>query len=424
MLKAEVAGIGFPERGTPQGGILSPLLSNIVLNELDWWIASQWEEFPTKTNYQPSTNSNGSLCRSNKYTALKKRSGLKLCTAVRYADDFKIFTNSYQSAQKLYYAVTDWLKHRLRLEISPEKSKIVNLREGYSDFLGFKLKIMQRGKKPDGSPWYVVESHIRDKAMTKIKENMKMLVQEIEYPAVGKIGEYKAVCKYNAYVLGVHNYYRMATCVSIDLKTLSFHVFESLVKRLRSRIKPIAEMREKKLQCIIPSHINERYGKSSMLRFVGGNALIPLAYVHHKNPMNKKRNVNSYTSEGRKRIHKNLEQVDMKKLHWLMRNPVMGQTIEFNDNRLSLYCAQQGRCAVTGEILELHEIHCHHKTPKHLGGGNEYHNLTLVGDAVHKLIHATQQNTIQKYMQQLSLSENQLKKLNQLRELANVAELS
>ena len=44
MLKAEVAGIGFPEVGTPQGGIISPLLSNVVLNELDWWLASQWEE--------------------------------------------------------------------------------------------------------------------------------------------------------------------------------------------------------------------------------------------------------------------------------------------------------------------------------------------------------------------------------------------
>ena len=41
----------YPTKGTPQGGILSPLLANIVLNELDWWIASQWENMPTRTEW-------------------------------------------------------------------------------------------------------------------------------------------------------------------------------------------------------------------------------------------------------------------------------------------------------------------------------------------------------------------------------------
>ena len=41
MLRAEVFKVGVPEKGTPQGGILSPLLANLVLNELDWWLESK-----------------------------------------------------------------------------------------------------------------------------------------------------------------------------------------------------------------------------------------------------------------------------------------------------------------------------------------------------------------------------------------------
>lgn len=52
MLKAEIKGIGVPTKGVPQGGILSPLLANIVLNELDWWISNQWYTNKMDTNYK------------------------------------------------------------------------------------------------------------------------------------------------------------------------------------------------------------------------------------------------------------------------------------------------------------------------------------------------------------------------------------
>lgn len=119
MLKAEIVGEGIPTKGVPQGGILSPLLANIVLNELDWWISNQWETKTTKHKYnQPSS----------KVRELKK-SNLKPCYIVRYADDFKIFTDSRTNAKKLFMATKLWLNDRLDLEISEEKSKITNLRK-------------------------------------------------------------------------------------------------------------------------------------------------------------------------------------------------------------------------------------------------------------------------------------------------------
>ena len=155
MLKAEIDGEGVPEKGTPQGGLLSPLLSLIVLNELDWWVSSQWETFQPKNR-----SKNGWLQYAKKYTKLK--SGF----IVRYADDFKIMCSTYGEAQRFYHSTVDFLNKRLKLEISPEKSKVVNLKKNSSDFLGFKIKVIPKGRTKHG---YVAKTDMNQKALKKAK---------------------------------------------------------------------------------------------------------------------------------------------------------------------------------------------------------------------------------------------------------------
>ena len=402
MLKAPVmlpsGKVIRPDKGTPQGGILSPLLANIVLNELDWWIASQWEEMPTKTKFKTRSNAQGTEIKSHVYRALR-RSTLKEVHAVRYADDFKIFCPTHEEAVRIYKATEQWLKDRLGLEISPEKSKVVNLKRQYSDFLGFKLKVRKKGKK------YAVKSHMSDKAYKKAHEKLSEEVKKLAH-SPDDTAQFMQLQTFNSVVAGMHEYYCIATETCEDFGRLAFSINKQLRNRLKGDLSRQGTLRK--------GFIKEKYGESKQLRFLHGRPLIPVGYVHPKNAQHKRKSVNKYTPEGRIPIHENLE-IDTGTMLWLMRNPVRSRTIEYADNRISLYAAQYGKCAVTGCDMKAHDIHCHHKVPISKGGTDEYANLVLVTNDVHILIHASDDNTIQSYLQILHLDKTNLEKLNILR---------
>lgn len=409
MLKAEVAGIGFPEKGTPQGGIISPLLSNIVLNEFDWWLASQWENMPTKRNYIHRYYKNGTPDRSSTVRTLRNYSNLKECYFVRYADDFKIFCRKRSDAVKLFEATKLWLWERLGLEISEEKSKIINLKRHYSEFLGFKLKVRTKGKKPDGQPRHVVEAHIKDKALGKIKEKSKQFFGALRQTYNPQM-EYTLIMRYNAYIIGIHNYYCIATHVNLDIQKIAFDVKKSLYNRLKHRLQKKGQLKD--------SYIKQKYGKSREIRYLNGYPLVPIAYVQHRVPMDKTRTVCRYSQAGRAGIHENLRCVNMELLYYIMQHPFSNRSVEYNDNRVSLYVAQYGKCAITGrELFDTSDLHCHHKLPMELGGGDEYQNLIIVCNPVHRLIHATSVQVIEMLLRELNLDLKQRKKLNKLREM-------
>lgn len=99
----------------------------------------------------------------------------------------------------------------------------------------------------------------------------------------------------------------------------------------------------------------------------------------------------------------------------LMRERNTNKSIEFMDNRLSLWGVQYGKCAVTGKVLWIDEIHCHHKIPLENGGTDRYQNLVIVHKDVHTLIHATLPVTTQEYLNLISPTQTMLNKINKLR---------
>jgi group II intron reverse transcriptase/maturase len=397
-----------PATGTPQGGIISPLLANICLNELDGWIESQWENNPLAQKYLIWLNPNGSLNKGNGYKAMKK-TGLKEIRIIRYADDFRIFCRTREDALKTMIAVKQWLAERLHLEISAEKSRVVNLKKQYSEFLGIKMRLKQKADKA------VVQSHICDKAVKRIGTAARQKMKDVVRPPKEKTAV-KGLIAYNAYVMGVHNYYQMATDVGGDLALIGYQVGK-IAKRLRKKLK-IAPKNTCK------NAIAERYGASKQLRWIKESPIAPIAYVQTKAPICKRRAVQKYTAEGRTEIHENLG-VNIGMLQALLRQPLYDRNAEYADNRLSLYCAQYGKCAVTGQVFsELSDIHCHHKLPRSKGGKNKYHNLVLVREDVHILIHAKTQDTIAKYRSLLNLSSAQIRKINTLRKEAGLTPIA
>ena len=406
----------YPQKGTPQGGIISPLLANIVLNELDHWVESQWQTHPIINNYKHRLQKNGTMSTGHAYRGMRDGTSLKEMFIVRYADDFRIFCRYPNEALRTKFAITKWLKERLYLDISEEKTCIIDARKKYFDFLGFSIKVFK--KSPNSK--YVVTSHISQKAL---EDKTKKLVDQAKvfcHYADSTEGA-KEIVIYNSMVMGIQNYYRIATQVSKDLFYLQNRIYTIMYNRLNTQSGNKISHVGRKLTKIE----EERYGKSKSLRYVVGTRepVYPISYVQFKNPMAYNRKACIYTPQGRAIVHDNLR-INTKMLIQLMNQKIIGESIEFYDNRISLFSAQWGKCFVTNkEFQHVSEIHCHHKIPKEQNGKDEYDNLVLVHVDVHKLIHAINGDTIDYYYQLLNLSKGQIGKVNELRELLNLPEI-
>jgi len=161
--------------GVPQGGPLSPLLSNIMLNELDKELELRGHRF------------------------------------VRYADDLVIFTKSKRSANRVLTSIVSFIEKKLQLKVNKQKTKVAYVSR--IKFLGYAFYI-NKG---------IARLRVHPKSITKMKERIRVLTSRSN-----GWGNARRKEKLTAFIRGWVNYFKLA-----DMKSLLIQIDEWYRRRLR-----------------------------------------------------------------------------------------------------------------------------------------------------------------------------------------------
>lgn len=205
---SEQAGLQESDTGTPQGGILSPLLANIALSALDEHVMAPWRPGGTMgTTYRRHA---------------RRKKGLPTWRIIRYADDFVVLVHGQRAdVEALREDLADVLGP-LGLRLSPSKTRVVHMREGF-DFLGFHI---QWRRKRGTNQWYVY-TFIATKPLQAVKAKIRALTHRVSQANPSTI-----VTRINQILRGWTNYFRHAVC-SHTLNHLRHFVQWRLIRWLR-----------------------------------------------------------------------------------------------------------------------------------------------------------------------------------------------
>ena len=204
--------------GTPQGGILSPLIFNIALSALDEHLTAPWEAGGTmSTEYR---------------RAARRRKGLPAWRVVRYADDFAVLVNgSGRDAAALREDIAGVLAG-LGLRFSEAKTRVTHMSEGFS-FLGFRIQ----WRRKRGTSKHYACTFIDDRPVRSLKAKIRALTprtsqQDLEY----------VLTRLNQVMHGWANYFRHAVAKNVFAMLDNFawwRVIRMLTERHRWKWKDV-----------------------------------------------------------------------------------------------------------------------------------------------------------------------------------------
>ena len=187
------------------GGVASPLLANVYLHEFDKWAETKW---------------NLSYWRRLKRRR-SKQGNFKL---IRYADDFVILSNgSIASVRAVKQEVKEFLKTKLYLELSEEKTKLTHVNDGFT-FLGFHIRRERTGGRR------VVHLRPSKEAKQRIRDQIK----ELTARKTCNLDEFRQLMILNAKVRGWAEYYRHTHFVQ-DIQEISWYTWHRYFNWLQSK---------------------------------------------------------------------------------------------------------------------------------------------------------------------------------------------
>jgi hypothetical protein len=167
--------------------------------------------------------------QSVKMTALRKRSNLIPGVLVRYADDFVIVTDSKAHAAFWKERVGTFLRERMKLELSAEKTLITDVRKRYVQFLGFEYKVVP-GKSRKGYIPRTIPNRTRlERKVEEIKKNLLAIPKNVSKEIV-----VDAIHKVNSQIRGLVNYYQATTWVSVAMSPYRQPINRAACKALKN----------------------------------------------------------------------------------------------------------------------------------------------------------------------------------------------
>lgn len=192
------------EKGVPQGGVISPLLANAVLNKLDWFLHNK-----------------GAHELSMQRAARFRHPNIRF---VRYADDWCVFVTraSKRYAENLRDQIREFLYRECGLELSVEKTHVTHVRDGY-EFLGFRL-VHEIGQSGRPVP--------KIKISLKSKRNLRQRLEEAMRRRPHQESIALRIIRGSAVVRGWSEYYRIACDFTAKAATFDHWAFWIAVKAI------------------------------------------------------------------------------------------------------------------------------------------------------------------------------------------------